>query len=183
MKKLVLVLFSIFVLAGCGPSKAHEAADLAKQADQHYNSGDLQSAEAVYQKSLDTAEDPEVRQKLTTTQNEIAALDAVRKSLNELKSSKLEILQATEPADQLEVAKRIETIVTDLPNISAPESTGVSYYLEKLKNDTDLFMVQTNISLYITYLQSGISGEDSFSKLSDSIDIFLKDHSAISNYK
>ncbi|QWU17338.1 hypothetical protein SAMN04487895_104277 [Paenibacillus sophorae] len=183
MKKLMVILFSMLLLAGCGTSKADEAADLANQADQHYNSGDLQSAEAVYQKSLDMAEVPEVRKKLTTTQNEITALDAVRKSLNELKSSKLEILQATEPADQLEVTKRIETIVTDLPNITAPESTGIAYYLEKLRNDTDLFMVQTNVGLYINFLQTGISGEDSLSKLSDSIDIFLKEHSTISNYK
>lgn len=183
MKKLVLVLFSIFVLAGCGPSKADEAADLAKQADQHYNSGDLQSAEAVYQKSLDTAEDTEVRQKLTTTQKEITAVNAVKQSLEDLKSAKLELIQTADPPDQLVVAKKIEMLVNNLPNISAPESTGVSYYLDKLKNDTDLFMVQTNVGLYITYLQSGVLGEDSLSKLSDSIDIFLKEHSTISNYK
>lgn len=181
MKKFILAMSILLVLAGCGPSKADQAAELSTQAEQHYNDGDLQSAKTVYEKSLEIKEDPEVRQKLTLTESEISALATVRQHFDDLRTANVKLLQSIDSKAQYNTAVEIENIINDLVNVQAPDSSSLSYYLNKLKDDTDYFLLKTDVGLFIVSTQAGL--ETDFTKLNQSIETFLEDHSKISNYK
>ncbi|WP_379131630.1 hypothetical protein [Paenibacillus sp. sgz500958] len=148
MKKFFIFLFVVNLLSACSPSKETQASELKIQADQHYNNGDLKSAEAVYEKSLQLVEDPQVRQKLTTTKSEITALAAVRSSIDELRTAMLEMERSADLNEGLATAKKIEKIATDLPYISAPKDTKLEKYLKELKRDKYLFLVKANAGMF-----------------------------------
>lgn len=181
MKKLFISLSVLIVLAGCGPSNADQAAELSKQAEQHYNDGDLQSAKTVYGKSLEIKEDSEVRQKLTLTESEITALATVRQYLADLSAANQELMQSIDPNDIYQSAVKIDTILNELTEVPVPDYSGITVYVERLKEDTDYFILKQEVELFVISAQAGL--ETDAVKLNKSIETFLDEHSKISNYK
>ncbi|KUP22361.1 hypothetical protein [Paenibacillus sp. DMB5] len=181
MKKLIIASSIALLLAGCGTSAADQAAELSTQAEQHYKDGDLQSAKAVYEKSLEIKEDPDVRQKLTLTESEIIALATIRQHLSDLSAANQELKQNVDSTALNETAIKIDTILNELTEVPVPEYSGVTVYLNRLKEDNDLFLLKSDVELFMLSAQTGL--EVDAVKLNKSIQTFLDEHSKISNYK
>ncbi|OKP91900.1 hypothetical protein A3844_01945 [Paenibacillus helianthi] len=181
MKKLILAMSLAMMLAGCSPSKTDQAAELSSQAEQHYKDGDLQSAKAVYEKSLEIKEDPEVRQKLTLTESEITALATVRQYLSDLYAANQELKQNIDPSALYQSGLKIDTILNELTKVPVPDYSGITMYLEELAKDNDYFLLKSDVGLFTLSAQSGLQVDAV--KLNKSIQAFLDKHSTISNYK
>lgn len=181
MKKIIIATSIVLLLAGCGSSNTDQAAELSTQAAQHYKDGDLQSAKAVYEKSLEVKEDPAVRQKLTTTEGEITALATVRQYLSDLSAANQELKQNIDTNALYEAAVKIDTILNELPEVPVPDYSGITVYVHRLKEDNDFFLLKTDVELFTLSAQAGL--EVDAMKLNKSVQTFLDAHSKISNYK
>ncbi|QSF42710.1 outer membrane protein assembly factor BamD [Paenibacillus tianjinensis] len=181
MRKFIMVLSIMLLLAGCGPSKADQAAELSTQAEQHYKDGDLQSAKAVYEKSLEIKEDAEIRQKLTLTESEITALATVRQYLSDLSAANQELKQNIDPTALYETSVKIDSILNELTEVPVPDYSSITVYLDRIKEDNNFFLLKSDVELFTLSAQSGI--EVDAVKLNKSVQKFLDEYSTISNYK
>ncbi|HAF97500.1 hypothetical protein [Paenibacillus lactis] len=186
MKKVIsVIIFTVLILVGCGPSIEKQTADLNSKANDDYYKGYLKEAIISYEESLRLKEDPEISEKLSLIKAEHEAVLDVRRRFEMLDGYRITLNTSTTIEELKETIENIEQVLDYIPRISSPEGTPIYGYLSELPSNYGYTTIKYEASL-LSAATNGIiidsKKQRSAESLSSSIESFLKNNNQFPSF-
>lgn len=177
MHKILLILFSVFIIAGCTNKTESEFKELVTQAETHYNNADYMSSLEVYKKALTIKEDVEVRKKAKDIEDEITTIKEIVKLHSNILDISTDLKSITTDSQLVDLSEGLISNLLKIEDMETSKGLAVDQYIETLKASTQISLLKLQAGTYSLTHSTRSASKDAYtdgSELNNKIKDFME---------